>query len=247
MGRFSKHFQGDSRGHFRLSLRCCCPALLRFSLKSRDSGVDPDRTSRKFPREARESTGSNARNAPSSQRLFSRERSFGASGKHFGTIFGDFSKQVGTEANAPNAPSSKRPAQAAQRPSKGIQRSTLLAICILALLSPRRLCCSSWPRALVSLVVLASLLVFCVACNACGSRVERASRSMIARFHVGLKFAPRAPRERPRGAKSSPRGAKRCQERHKRAPRAPKRRQEASGSDSLGPSKTLKSNVKQRF
>ena len=84
--------------------------------------------------------------------------------------------------NSRNAPSSKRPAQAAQRPSKGIQRSTLLAICILALLSPRLLCCSSWPCALVSLVVLASLLVFCVVCNACGSRVERASRSMMARF-----------------------------------------------------------------
>ena len=85
------------------------------------------------------------------------------------------------EANARNAPSS--PAQAAQRPSKGIERSTPLAILMLALLSPRLLCCSSWPRALVSLVVLAFLLVCCVACNACGSRVERASRSMIARFN----------------------------------------------------------------
>ena len=107
---------------------------------------------------------------------------FGGSGEHFQTIFGDVSKQVGTEASARNAPSSKRPAQAAQRPSKGIERSTPLAILMLALLSPRLLCCSSWPCALVSLVVLASLLVFCVVCNACGSRVERASRSMIARF-----------------------------------------------------------------
>ena len=86
-------------------------------------------------------------------------------------------------ANARNAPSSKRPAQAAQRPSKGIERSTPLAILMLALLSPRLLCCSSCPCALVSLAVLASLLVFCAACNACGSRVERASRSMLARFY----------------------------------------------------------------
>jgi len=92
-------------------------------------------------------------------------------------------------ANARNAPSSKRPAQAAQRPRKGIKRSSLLAILMLALLPPRLLYCSSWPCALVCLAVLASPFVLSVACNACGSRVERASRSTIARFIFGAKNA----------------------------------------------------------
>ena len=132
-------------------------------------------------------------------RLGSRGGLREASGSHFGSILEapgsilePFSKLFEAswagkpgekpEANARNASSSERPAQAAQRSSKGIKRSTPLAILMLALLSPRLLCCSSWSFSLFILAVFAALLAFSVAGNACGSRFERASRSMIARF-----------------------------------------------------------------
>ena len=74
------------------------------------------------------------------------------------------------------------PGERAQRASKGFTRSPTLAILMLALLSPRLLCCPSWSFALDLLAVLAALLVLSVACKACGSLVSRASRSMIAMF-----------------------------------------------------------------
>ena len=38
----------------------------------------------------------------------------------------------------------------------------------------------------------------CLSCRACSSRFERASRSTIARFSLGVKIATRAPQEAPR-------------------------------------------------
>ena len=81
------------------------------------------------------------------------------------------------------------PGSRAQRASKGLPRSTTLAILMLALLSPRWLGCASWCFALVLLaIVCASLLVFSVACDACGSRFSRASRSSIARLWKLMKI-----------------------------------------------------------